>query len=334
MKIIKLFLLITFGLYAEFNLDTLKDVQANTTAMKEIVKNGWNDSNESLNTFIIKYGDKAMPEALQKIKKPLLKVEPCKNDRFPVPKILLGTDDYLLILSYVKYLEHKGETESALNIYVEIFKGLDNIEDKSMLSVMVQSAIQEVTVLGLNDALCKNVFSESMKNRVKSEITDLLTLDTKTFFTALDGEKDFILKAQKASIEKDENTTEEYTKLMLEVERHTKEYLELYFGKMYAAMKQKTPQALQEFEGYMDKEREEFSSMKNRALFFLYYEKAKFRNFIMLGNESYGFVSKYMAQTLVLVGIPRVKRTYLEYLDNIEKNKKCLNVLFSSNAIN
>lgn len=325
MKIIKLFLLITFGLYAEFNLDIPNDI--NTSLLKKITENGWDDSNKTLNTFIIKHGEKVMPEALQKIKKPLLSVEPCKKDKFPVPKILLGTDDYLFILAYVKYLEHKGENETALSIYIEILKGLNNTEDKSMLNVILQSDIQEVTVLGLNDALRKNIFSESMKKRLKSEIKDLLTLDTKSFFIALEGEKEFILKAYKASGEDDENTTEEYEKLMLEVEKHLNLYVDLYFDKMRAAMMQKTPQALEKFEVYMDKEREELSSIKNRVLIFFYYAKVKIRNLLMLGNDSYGFVSKFMGQTLALGAIPRVKSTYLEYLGRIENNKKFLNSL-------
>jgi hypothetical protein len=273
-----------------------------------------------------------MPEALLKIKKPLLKVEPCKNNKFPVPRFLLTKDDYLFILAYVKYLEYKGDAETPLNIYVEILKGLNNIEDKSMLSVIAQTVFQEVTILGLNDALRKNIFSESMKKRLKSEIKDLLILDTKSFFIALEGEKDFILKAYRSSIEEDENETQEYFKLMAEVEGHLKDYLELYFGKMYAAMEQKTPNALQEFEVYMDEEREEFSSIKNEALFFLVAGKVKFKNLIILGNESYGFVSKHMAQAIALVSIPRVEKTYLDYLDGIEKNKQFLNVLSENNV--
>lgn len=325
MKIIKLFLLITFGLYAEFNLDIPNDI--NISLLKKVIENGWDDSNKTLNTFIIKHGEKVMPEAMLKIKKPLIKVEPTKNDRFPVPRILLSREDYLFILAYVKYLEYREESEAALNIYIEILKGLNNTEDRSMLNVLLHLVIEERTILGLNEGLNKNIFSESMKKRLKSEVKDLLTLDTKLFFIALMGEKEFILKAHEASGKDDDDTTEEYDKLMIEVKKHLNEYVDLYFGKMYAAMKQKTPQALEEFEVYMDKEREEFTSMKNGALFFLYYTKVKIRNFIMLGNENYGFVSKYMAQSIALVGIPRVKRTYLEYLETIENNKKFLSLL-------
>lgn len=325
MKIIKLFLLITFGLYAEFNLDVPNDI--NTSLLKKITKNGWNDSNKTLNTFIIKHGEKIMPEAMEKINKPLKKVEPSENNLFPVPKLLLSREDYLFILAYVKYLEYKEKPDEALNIYIEILKGLKNTKDRSMINILLHAVIEEITILGLKDALDKNIFSESMKKRLKSEIKNLLTLDTKAFFIALDGEKEFILKAYEVSRQDDEDTTEEYDKLMLEVEKHLNDYVDLYFGKMYVAMKQKTPQALKKFEDYMDKEREEFSSMKNRAFMFLYYVKTKIRNLLMLGNESYGFMSKYMGQTIALVGIPRVKRIYLEYLDTIEENKKFLNLL-------
>ena len=325
MKIIRLFLLITFVLYAEFNLNIPNDVSR--VSLEKIVKNGWNDSNESLSAFIIKHAEKVMPIAMQKIKKPLLTVLPSENNKFPTPEILLTTDDFLFILSYVKYLEYQGETDEALSIYLQILKGLDNIDDKSILSVILKFVFQEKTVLGLNNALHKNIFSEDMKKRLKSELKDLLILDTKAFFIALEGEKEFILKAHKASIENDENTTEEHEKLTLETENHLKTYVDLYFGKMHAAMIQETPQALDEFEVYMDKEREEISSLKTRTLLLLYYGKVKIKNLLMIGNESYGMLSKLMGQTIALVGIPRVKGTYLDYLGMIENNKKFLNSL-------
>lgn len=325
MKIIRLFLLITFVLYAEFNLNIPNDVPS--ASMDKVVRNGWNDSNKSFNAFIINHAKVVMPTAMQKIKKPMLTVEPCENDKFPTPEILLRTDDYLFVLSYVKYLEYQGETDEALSIYLQILKGLDNIDDKSMLSVILKYIIQEKTVLGLNDALHKNIFSEDMKKRLKSEAKDLLILDTEAFFAGLDEAEAFILKAYKEG-EKDEvDGAEESELLMLEVENHLKAYIDLYFGKMRAAMRQETPQALEEFEVYMDKERKEISSLKTRALLLLYYAKAKIKNLLMIGNESYGMLSKLMGQTIALVGIPLVKDTYLDHLKMIENNKKFLNSL-------
>jgi len=47
MKIIKLFLLLSLGLWADFSLDIPENIDV--TKLENIVENGWNESNQTFN---------------------------------------------------------------------------------------------------------------------------------------------------------------------------------------------------------------------------------------------------------------------------------------------
>lgn len=328
MKIIKLFLLLSLGLWAEFKLDIPNEI--NFEQVQYIIANGWNDKNETLNTFIIKHGEAVMPEAIQRIKKPLIYAEPNKNDIFPTPELLLSRDDYFFILAYIKYLEYKGELDVALNTYIQILKGLNNTGDNSLLNLILHLAIEEITITGLNESLNKNIFSQHMKTKLKSEIKDFLILDTKDILIAIEGEKESILKAIAISLATETSAKDvsyEYKKYTLETHDHWKKYSILYFDRMKSAMKHKAPNPLKEFELFIDKEKEEHDSLKNKILFFLSSSKAKIKNFILIGNESYGFASQHVGQTLALTSLPKMVPFFVDYLELIKKNEKLLSSL-------
>jgi len=129
MKIVKLLLLLTFGIWADFKLDVPNDV--NVSQLENIVNNGWNDSNITLNTWIISNVERVMPEILEKVKKPVLKVESTDDNLFPGPKLLLAKDDVLLIVAYTKYLERHNKLEEAMKNYEDKIK----LERKQFMGV-------------------------------------------------------------------------------------------------------------------------------------------------------------------------------------------------------
>lgn len=181
MKIIKLFLLLSLGLLAEFRLDIPNIV--NTEQLQSIVENGWSDKNKTMNDFIITNVERSMPEILRKINKPILKVKPSEQDPFPIPKILLNRDDNLLIISYCKYLEYIGHNNKALELYIKSLEGLNNIESKSMLSSIYRLVIEEMLVLGLENNLNNNT---NKKIYIKEKLQKNLILDTNILWWALE----------------------------------------------------------------------------------------------------------------------------------------------------
>jgi hypothetical protein len=186
MKIIKLFLLLSFVLWADFKLDVPNDI--NVSLLENIVKNGWNDSNKTLNNFIISNTERVIPEILEKLKKPVLVGVATKEDLSPLPRILLTRDDYIWIFAYVKYLEFNNEIDVALNLYLKSLMGLNNMEDKTMLSMIYHLAIEELIV----DNLKSNIHLISKLQY--EEIEKMLILNT-------DILRDALMKDQQKMIE-------------------------------------------------------------------------------------------------------------------------------------
>lgn len=328
MKIIKLFFLLTLGLWSDFELDIPNEVSIEQ--LQQIIKNGWNDKNETLNQFIIKHGEAVMPEAMQKMKKPLIRAESSKNDIFSTPKILLSRDDYFFILAYVKYLENEDKLDVALNTYIKIIEGLNNTNDDSLLNLILHITIEEMAVTALNESLNKNIFSQEMKLKLKSEINEFLILNTKDILIAFEGEKESILKAIAISLAtktSEKDASYEYKKYTSEAHEHWKKYTILYFDRVKTFMEQESPNPLKEFEIFIDKEKEEQVSLKNKILFFLSSLKAKIKNFLLIGNESYGFATQYVGKALALTSIPNMVSFYSDYLELIKKNEKLLSSL-------
>ena len=193
MKIVKLFLLLCLGVWADFKLDIPKTIDV--TQLENIVKNGWNEDNKTLNDLIVSNAERLMPEILEKIKKPVLKGVVTKEDISPIPKILLNRDDYSLIFAYCKYLEFNNEIDRALNLYMKSLIGLNNIEDKTMLSMVFHLVVEEMIIdnlkrnttvmskleyeklekiLILNTDILRNTLIEEQKNMI-----EILTLQSK-----------------------------------------------------------------------------------------------------------------------------------------------------------
>lgn len=189
MKIIKLFLLLSLGLLADNKQHIPDESKVDTLLLQNVVENGWSDTNATLNQFIIKYKVKAFPAILKIIDKPLRKVKQTKNDIDPLPEIRLTKCDYWNLLSYMKYLEHIGESEKVLHIYTQIFKGLNNIEDKLLISLIYRMEIEKITVISLKQALKSHHFTQDQKTILKQKIPETLLLDTEIFFDTLEAER-------------------------------------------------------------------------------------------------------------------------------------------------
>lgn len=256
MKIIKLFLLISIGLWAEFKQHVPDESKVDTILLQNVVENGWSDTNATLNQFIIKYKDKALPVILKIIDHPLRKFEPTKDDVDPLPEMRLTKCDYWNLLSYMKYLEHIGESEKVLHIYAQIFKGLNNIEDRLLISLIYRMEIEKITVISLKQALKSHRFTREQKTILKQRIAETLLLDTQIFFEALEAERKGIVRG----LAKSNTFQEDFGKEVLEkVDFLLKSYNKGFFSI-------KTKQELEEFEKKRKEVKEEFLEIYNQRI--------------------------------------------------------------------
>jgi hypothetical protein len=227
-------------------------------------------------------------------------------------------------------LENENKLDVALNTYIQILEGLNNTNDNSLLNLLLHVTIEEMVVTSLNESLNKNIFSNEMKLKLKSEINDFLILNTKYILIAYEGEKKFILKAIDISLTSETSTKDasyEYKKYTSEVHEHWEKYTILYFNKIKTFMEQESPNPLKEFERFIDNEKEERDSLKNKILFILSSLKAKIKNVLLIGNETYGFAAQHVGRTMALTSIPKMVSFYFDYLELIKKNEKLLSSL-------
>ncbi|PTB83415.1 hypothetical protein C9926_03040, partial [Sulfurovum lithotrophicum] len=147
MKIIKLFLLLSFVLWADFKLDIPQNIDV--TELEKIVKNGWSEDNKTLNDLIVSNAKRVMPEILEKIKKPVLKGKVTEDNPFPMSRVLLNRDDYYFILAYCKYLEVIKNEKDLLNLYLKSLVGLNNIPPENLLNIIYHIIIEKMIVMNL-----------------------------------------------------------------------------------------------------------------------------------------------------------------------------------------
>ena len=179
MKLLKLFLLLSIGLWADIAPSGIKMEQ-----LSPIIENGWNDHNKTLNKIIVDNGERKLPEILIKLDKPLSGVTSVMS----APKLLLTRDDYYFIFSYVKYLEAKGEIDQAIEVYIKALKGLAKIKNNSFISYIYRLVLETITVESIEQMVKTKKVSATQSANMKEELQSTLFLDNNVLFDAILGE--------------------------------------------------------------------------------------------------------------------------------------------------
>ena len=330
MKIIKLFLLLSLGLWSEFKLDIPQDI--NVSQLENIVENGWNNSNKTLNNLIVSYAERMMPEILKKIKKPILHGIVTSDNPFPPVRILLNKDDYIFIVSYIKYLEKMGQINKSKELYILLFEGMGSIKDKSILTVLFYIVNEKIVTDSLLNGINNYRYTSKIKSELEEKIQGQLILNYTKYDDAIEYEKKNVLKMTKTRFFRTpEEDSVGYIKLMTEVYDVLEENLNVYFRKMVIAInttiKEKSERAINQFNIYIKEEKEIHMSFSNETMFALSTGKIKIKNFLGLENKTYGYMSKFTGKTIALIAIPKVGSTPLEFVKLVEKNKKLLGEL-------
>jgi len=289
MKIIKLILLLTIGIWAEFKLDISNKIDI--SQLENIVKNGWNDSNKTLNDLIVSHSEKVMPEILKRIKKPVLKGIVTRKDPFPIPKLLLNKCDYLHLFAYCRYLEYHQKYDESLNLHIKCLEGLKNV-DESMLSAIFHLSIEKLIVLSLKEN------QKYLKNLDKASLKKELILNTNILKDALETERKMMFQI----LLLDETLPKN---ILILIDKYNKDY-----GKTYMGISNK--KELIEFERKMNEVKKKIQiAYKN------WIEKN-----IIPDIDSDTLVASY----IFIMGLPRF-RLIEDNWENIERNKEFLNSL-------
>jgi len=320
MKIIKIFLLLSFGLWAEFKLEIPNTVDI--SKLEDIVKNGWNDTNKTLNDLIIKNGKKIFPEVLSLMKNPIEKIESTREAPNPIPKLLLFRDDYMFIFSYLKYLEKKNDIDHVLSIYKTALTGVDNAEeDKTLFSLIARIVFNQITLNALKDSLHSNTLKSIQKNELKVILSRSPMFSEDYFFKYLEYEKEISKKIVRRMLFRSKNQSNIVSKGHMQIYNYFVNYNDLYYKQMVLSLKTKSDQKVERFQEFISSESKNYE-----------YCVEEIEELVEI-NSDVAFLkncsAENMGKVLALISIPRGYTFFQDYFQNIEDRKKLIKLLNS-----
>ena len=299
----------------------ISNIQANTTQQeicqfKKVIKNGWSENNQTLNQKIIDLGKVEVPRIIQKLNIPI-KADENKSAIIKIPKIELTRNDYIILMSYTKYLEVNNKIPEAIKIYIESFKGLANTTNTSMLSAIFKLAINNVLTKSLEQALKEKVFTSDDKLFLYNKLSKLLILDNYYIIEGIKSEKNINFQLI------NQMKTDKYNKVYLKTYKQAFHKVnDDYWNTLINATRMNNLFKTQ----HNEEERLNRLLFWNKTkLFFLAKKLNIYRELsIPIDKEDYIHHAKYSAINTLLITRPKLYETCQNYLNMIDNNKKLL----------
>ncbi len=312
MKIILFSLLLTIGLIAE----VVTKPKITICQQEKVIKNGWTDSNQTLNQAIIKLGKEEIPNIVKKLSKPLSS-DTNKSDIYNIPKLNLTRDDYIKLFAYSKYLEHIGKKELVLSFYIEALKGIHNIKNTSMLASIFRLVINNIITKSIRYSLEQEKFTKQDEIYLYNELSKLLILDNYYIISAIQSEKK--INTLQINMMKSNKDNEKY------LEVYKKEFQKInteYWNTLLNATEMNNLSESQENEERRLSKLQFWNTLK---LFFLDKKITIYKKIgIPLSKKDYIKHAKYSALETLLITRPKLYETCQNYLNMIHNNKKLL----------
>lgn len=322
MKIIIFFLILTLNIIANQVISIPNNVSS--CMLKKVIKNGWNESNQTLNTYIIQSGNIAIPKIIAQLNIPLSNVD--KKDIYDIPKFMLTRDDYIKLFAYSKYLENEGNLTQVYTYYVQSLKGLKDSTDKSLFSLIYKIVINHIILTSLTQNINNNVFNQDIRVLLKGDISPSLITTNELLLAAIEHEKNYQLnhintiKLQNSPSLIDEN-------LFILYKKYFTISINNEFKNLSDAIRNNN---LDQLEKRKQTAREGHFTMSKMLSMWLLKSRIKFYNFLSIQNHETDYITlaKYMIDDEMLVNTPSLNRMYKEYFELVEENKLILEKLY------
>lgn len=327
-KIILLLMLFNLPLLA-FKLDVTDKI--NPKGLIDIVKNGWSDKNITLNGLVVKSAKKNLASFNEKITHPLLEAK--GKDLSSIPSYNLQSDDLLLMLAYVKYLEKNGKTQEAKSLYLNILNGLLDIKKlrSSMLKVIMDIVYESYVVDALNQANKDKIYSKQDKKEICKLSLNALIQNRDNFIEAVKSEQKFLLKVwnKRRDYSKKERCIISINyKVCNNFKNDVGKKIEIINNKLYKkifkAIKAGNIEEFDKLDSYIKKEQTEIKSTFAKASYLSSALQNEAEIKLGIDVKDFGYASLYIAKTYVIIAAPRIKEMFFDYKKRVDKNKKFL----------
>ena len=275
------------------------------------IKNGLNESNATLNDYIVYLFEKNKPYIDKWIEKPFT---PQK------PQLKLSRAHYSVLLAYVKYLENKNKIDKVLSYYIRAYKGLHNIKNDSLLTVIYQIVISNKLALALKQSLQAGLFRKNEANRLYKELSKTMILNNKPLIDSLENQKKLEFNEYKKSLFQEKDASREY---IIFVNTLLKIINSSYNSLIYAT---KTG-SLEKLKRIRELEKKLHNSLYMRYKKLMLNIKINIFDLLSIENSTkdYETLAEYIAKGLYKP--PEIFTTIKEYQNMVKENQKLLEKL-------
>ena len=287
--------------------------------LEKVIKNGWTDTNQTLNKAIIKLGEVEIPSIIQKLSKPL-SMDANKSNISDIPKFNLTRDNYTQLFAYSKYLEYIGKKDLVLSYYIESLKGIHNIKDNSLLATIFRLVISNIITKSIRYSMEQKKFTNKDKMYLYNELSKLLILDDYYIISTIQSEK--TINTQQINMMKSNKNNDKYLAVYKkEFQKINAEYWDILLNAT------KTDN-LSETQKNEEKRLSKLQFWNTLKLFFLNKKMTIYKKIgIPLSKQDYIKHAKYSAIETLLITRSKLYETCQDYLNMIHDNKKLLSTL-------
>ena len=271
--------------------------------LKEIVYNGWNDSNQTLTNYII--------DNAHKITKTIDNPQNIKNP-----------NEYWVLFAYIKYLENQKEYQKAYKLYIDTLIGFENIRTNK-LNLFLRPIIEDMICKSLDETIRDNIFPKEIRNSLKKELQKLLITDNSLFLEFIRLE--FNANNLKNGIDKTELTPQK-DKAFNTILAYVDDFFDKEYKKITKIMQKPSLVAYQEYLKQQQKERDDF--YKNSEAQYIRLKKKLLKSHTRKDFDKWARLeAKYASITAISIILKGFQYSYERYFKQIKSNKILLEKL-------
>jgi hypothetical protein len=296
------------------------------SSLEKIVKEGWEEQNQTLQTALIKAFQTSGAQIDRKITTPVIYE---RDDRMPKEtflKIALPRKDLNAILAYTHYLESIGKIEQSIDYRLRIIKAKEKLRKDLMITLIMDMVYDRCLVNAFAFSLEQGYYTTAQQCRIVSVLKKGLNLDKERFFKALESEKEWMLQM---NISKEEACkfapTLEYKAFLTQLNKYKDLETRRVYKKLESAMRKETPEALKAFDHWAKTERESLLGWEMRAKLYAHaFYVRLYGYFAKPSVDDMDFLAHYIAKMLSYVAMPKLGNTYLDWLKTVKRNHQLI----------
>jgi len=115
--------------------------------LKKSSISNWQDIDRGVQKFIVDNNQNIIDNIIINIDKPIMDANHTINSE--LPRILLKRDDYLILMTYIKYLIYNNQYNKTIEIYKRVVNGINSIDNYFEINIIFKIVISRMVLKSL-----------------------------------------------------------------------------------------------------------------------------------------------------------------------------------------